>query len=498
MVLYYYHYTRYSVCQISALQYTKLMLKTRGFTIVELLIVIVVIAILAAITIVAYNGIQDQARLATVKSDLSNAAKKMEVYRIQNNDTYPTTLTNAGITSSGDVDLQLSVDNSTSPKSFCITAVHTANVGTAYHITQAGSVEDGQCSGHTTNPGFVNLVSNPGFETGSSSTAARRNLFTHGYAYNQMTRTENVLYEGKTWNRYTINSGVNSGHTRHYANASDLVNGYTYTAQWEVANDGTSPINVGSDWCDITGSSYSIAPGETRIISVTQSRSTYDTTFRFADLNVSGSSSARSVLVRNVMIEQSRSALTFFDGSTTSDQDFSYAWTGGSQASSSVQSGTSPLHYGANRVANIQSTVWTGAGSRSLRQVPVNSGSNDNYTELTGGSNMAIPVSSLQPSTEYTLMATVHVEEALTGTLSGNGSRSLFVHLNGTTLPLNGTRQAPNEPGTYDLRVTFTTPASFANYNTIRLYHGGHAGSGDLWWDKIGLVEGNYTGPYFE
>jgi prepilin-type N-terminal cleavage/methylation domain-containing protein len=35
--------------------------KARGFTIVELLIVIVVIAILAAITIVAYNGIQSRA-----------------------------------------------------------------------------------------------------------------------------------------------------------------------------------------------------------------------------------------------------------------------------------------------------------------------------------------------------------------------------------------------------------------------------------------------------
>mgnify|MGYP006209457325 CR=1 FL=1 len=36
--------------------------KQTGFTIVELLIVIVVIAILAAVSIVAYNGIQDRAK----------------------------------------------------------------------------------------------------------------------------------------------------------------------------------------------------------------------------------------------------------------------------------------------------------------------------------------------------------------------------------------------------------------------------------------------------
>lgn len=42
-----------------------------GFTIVELQIVIVVIAILATISIVAYNGIQQRARDSQRKSDLA-------------------------------------------------------------------------------------------------------------------------------------------------------------------------------------------------------------------------------------------------------------------------------------------------------------------------------------------------------------------------------------------------------------------------------------------
>ena len=52
----------------------------RGFTIVELLIVLVVIAILAAITIVAYNGIQARGRDARRKTDVANIEKAMEVY----------------------------------------------------------------------------------------------------------------------------------------------------------------------------------------------------------------------------------------------------------------------------------------------------------------------------------------------------------------------------------------------------------------------------------
>lgn len=53
----------------------------RGFTIVELLIVIVVIAILAAISVAAYNGIQNRAHDTTVQSDVRSSYAKLLEYQ---------------------------------------------------------------------------------------------------------------------------------------------------------------------------------------------------------------------------------------------------------------------------------------------------------------------------------------------------------------------------------------------------------------------------------
>ena len=89
-----------------------------GFTIVELLIVVVVVAILAAITIVAYNGIQQRATNSALQSDLSQVAKKLETYKITNTaDTYPADLATAGITSGGSGSLSYSY--SASSDSYC-------------------------------------------------------------------------------------------------------------------------------------------------------------------------------------------------------------------------------------------------------------------------------------------------------------------------------------------------------------------------------------------
>ncbi len=55
-----------------------------GFTIVELLIVVVVIGILAAIVTVAYTGIQQRAQVSAITSELKQWQKLFEAYRAVN------------------------------------------------------------------------------------------------------------------------------------------------------------------------------------------------------------------------------------------------------------------------------------------------------------------------------------------------------------------------------------------------------------------------------
>lgn len=63
--------------------------KQHGFTIVELLIVIVVIGILAAITIVAYNGVQSRAKASSIVSTAQQMQKLLLAYK-NTYGTYPT------------------------------------------------------------------------------------------------------------------------------------------------------------------------------------------------------------------------------------------------------------------------------------------------------------------------------------------------------------------------------------------------------------------------
>lgn len=109
---------------------TKTRIGQRGFTIVELLIVVVVIAILAAITIVAYNGITGQARKAAIQSSLSQLARKAQVAQLSGQPV--TGLSSADISA----DMMDYVDYRKTPDGFC-----------ASYANGEGGIESGDCEG---------------------------------------------------------------------------------------------------------------------------------------------------------------------------------------------------------------------------------------------------------------------------------------------------------------------------------------------------------------
>lgn len=114
---------------------------SRGFTIVELLVVIVVIGILAAITIVAYTGISQKAVSASLQSDLDNASKQLKLFQVENsaypitiNCTIPDSSINKCVKKSNNGTYTYYANNSTDPQSFYLTET----IGsTTYGITES-------------------------------------------------------------------------------------------------------------------------------------------------------------------------------------------------------------------------------------------------------------------------------------------------------------------------------------------------------------------------
>jgi prepilin-type N-terminal cleavage/methylation domain-containing protein len=58
--------------------------RSTGFTLIEMLIVVVVIGILAAIAIPKYSRMRERAFIAAVTSDLKNLASQQEIYHSDN------------------------------------------------------------------------------------------------------------------------------------------------------------------------------------------------------------------------------------------------------------------------------------------------------------------------------------------------------------------------------------------------------------------------------
>lgn len=313
----------------------------KGFTIVELLIVIVVIGILAAIVIVAYNGIQQSARSAVAQSSANQAAAKLSTYSIQNSDTYPATLAIAGIADSGGTTYQYSVDNSASPATYCLTAT----VGSAsFYVSSTNNVPtSGACAGQGNGgqAAITNLMINPGAEGGVIGVNCGNCTRTLDTSWSAGGSTSFEVTPNSSNTDSDMNVGGDLGAFR-----TGLQPGKTYTISATIrlvaaltgtlSNNGSRQItawytSAGGSYIKASGTQAPNAAGETRV-SVTFSIPA-DATAAWLRFYDGAGLGGGSVWWDNIMITEGSTVYNFADGDSPG-----WVWNGTPNASTSTGS----------------------------------------------------------------------------------------------------------------------------------------------------------------
>jgi type IV pilus assembly protein PilA len=120
-----------------------------GFSLIELLIVVVIIALLAAIAIPVFINQRERAWAAQTESALRNAATAMDAAAVSTGGTYES-LTIPQLVASEGLKYAVGVVNmsvaSANEQGFCLSAQHTISLETVYWDSSVGRTQSTTCA----------------------------------------------------------------------------------------------------------------------------------------------------------------------------------------------------------------------------------------------------------------------------------------------------------------------------------------------------------------
>jgi hypothetical protein len=327
----------------------------------------------------------------------------------------------------------------------------------------------------------TNLVVNPSFETNTTSWLPNTGSPTlavdssHAYVGTNGLKLTSTLTSADIAVLFAVNLNASTTYTLSY---------YVYspdarTSSFDIAGTGWTPSGLGTT--SVPANTW------TRVTATftTPSTSPGNTTFYLH--NGGGPTTiGTSLWIDAVLLEVSFSAGTYFDGATAASGDFTHAWTGAANASTSVKQAPGVTSYGPNNNGSAiwSSTTLTYTGTKSLAC---------KSTGLNSNNGTSIYVPPLTANTTYTLSTWVYLPAAYGAGISVAAGGSSFTLIRGNVVSTVGawTRSS----------VTFTTGATgpFDAYAYVITGSGDTPAAGTIFYvDGWLLEQGAVLNAYYD
>lgn len=293
--------------------------------------VVVVIAVLAAITIVAFQGITQRAEQSSAASQASQAQRKLAVDFIQSGEQYPTVQDFAeqtGLVSTATLTYEYSV--SSDRKEFCLT---TTSSGISYRTTHANAnAVAGACPGHAANgvAAITNLIPNPSFEVNASNAQNIGNAT--GRSINRVAVSD-AYTGGHVLRINQPTSGVNMGGYG-VITSDSIPNGQYVGSLWVRSNQAVSVtvyLEGSSSKSPVSGGGAALVANQWRRITLPFAI-TSPGTLKLGYLVQTAAPSANTYIdIDGLILTSGTTQYTYADGSSEN-----WAWTGSPHASTSL------------------------------------------------------------------------------------------------------------------------------------------------------------------